>query len=343
MNHKLNKPRVFLSHSKKDEKFIGKMYEDLRKCQIEPWMDTEEIRDGKSWLKVIFEDGIPTCDAVIIYFSENSITSKMVSKEIDAALVEQVSDKGIAFLPYVENERLRARLRSDIRSLHCRLWNDANYSEVLPSVVAEIWHSYLEKTVETAVMHERNRRLELQLEISRLKETNLNDIFLPSEDTDFKNIYKQLNKQVAITYDTWVRKESDRRGVKRIGKETFGLNLFDLLADYVKRGYHNLDYFRFVHTTSDFLKDRGYPRLTRGLVGHYGNGTMNADYLVSMKAYGLTKRVQVIDSYGKTKHNEDFTEKLYRFLYWTEYNNYEPEESIVKRIKFEPNEAQETS
>ena len=70
MDHKFNKPRVFLSHSKKDERFIGKLHEDLRKCQIEPWLDTEEIRDGKSWLKVIFEDGIPTCDAVIVYFSE---------------------------------------------------------------------------------------------------------------------------------------------------------------------------------------------------------------------------------------------------------------------------------
>ncbi|MDI6790224.1 MAG: toll/interleukin-1 receptor domain-containing protein [Thermodesulfobacteriota bacterium] len=335
MNHKLNKPRVFLSHSKKDEKFIGKLYMDLRRCQIEPWMDTEEIRDGKSWLKVIFEDGIPTCDVVIVYFSENSITSKMVGKEIDAALVEQFSEKGIAFLPYVENEKLRARLRSDIRSLHCRLWNDANYSEILPSVVAEIWHSYLEKSIQTAVMYERNKRLELQLEMTQLKDKNINNIFLPSEEMDFKNIYKQLNKQVIIAYDIWENKQSDKGTGKRIGKETFGFNLFELLTEYVKRGYYHLDHHHFLYHASSLLKTNGYPRAAGELVRRFGNGTMNVDYLMSMKAYGLTKRVQLLDRYGKTTHQDDFTEKVYRFLYWTEYNNLEPKELSFEYIGFE--------
>ena len=108
----------------------------------------------------------------------------MVGKEIDAALVEQVAEKGIAFLPYVENIELRARLRSDIRSLHCRLWDEANYNAILPSVVAEVWHSYLEKTIENAVMQEKNRRLELQIEVNKLKEKNVDDIFLYSEEKD---------------------------------------------------------------------------------------------------------------------------------------------------------------
>src|ERR1044072_95447 len=96
-----NKPRVFLSHSSSDKDFIDKLYADLRKCHIEPWLDTEEIRDGTSWLKEIFQDGIPRCDAVIVYFTEHSMKSKMVAEEIDAALVHQLSDRGVAFLPYV--------------------------------------------------------------------------------------------------------------------------------------------------------------------------------------------------------------------------------------------------
>ena len=81
---KRNKPKVFLSHSCLDKPFIERLANDLRKCQIEPWLDSEEIRDGKPWLKVIFEDGMPTCDCVIVYLSENSLNSKMVQKEIDA-------------------------------------------------------------------------------------------------------------------------------------------------------------------------------------------------------------------------------------------------------------------
>src|ERR1044072_8093690 len=139
-------PWVFLSHSKLDVDFISKLASDLRRCQIEPWLDTEEIRDGKPWLKVIFEDGIPTCDVVVVYLTESSIRSKMVAKEIDAALIEQLADRGISFLPYVNSAELRNKIRGDIRSLQCREWNSQNYNEILPGVIAEIWRSFLERT-----------------------------------------------------------------------------------------------------------------------------------------------------------------------------------------------------
>ena len=65
-----NKPKVFLSHSNTDKEFITKIDEDLRKCLIEPWIDTRDIRHGESWLDAIFESGIPTCDCVLIYLTE---------------------------------------------------------------------------------------------------------------------------------------------------------------------------------------------------------------------------------------------------------------------------------
>lgn len=104
---KRNKPRVFLSHSKKDEKFIKQLYCDLLAAKIDAWLDSEEIRDGKPWLKVIFEDGLPTCDVVIVYFTENSILSKMVSKQIDVALIESMNENNIALLPYVSYSEIR--------------------------------------------------------------------------------------------------------------------------------------------------------------------------------------------------------------------------------------------
>ncbi len=325
MERKLNKPRVFLSHSKKDESFIKTLYNDLRKCQIDPWMDTEEIRDGKSWLKVIFEDGIPTCDVVIVYFTKYSANSKMVGKEIDAALIEQLSEKGITLLPYVEDEELRAKLRSDIRSLHCRVWNETNYLEILPSVVAEIWHSCLERIVQLAILQEKNRRLELENELTKYKEKIFGHIFSPSEDADFKNIYKQLNTQVEITFDLWEKGQGSRGTDKRIGKETFKFNLLEIVTDYTKAGYYNPDYWRILHHVGIILKSHGYPNTKGEIVRHYGNGHMTADYLVWLKTYGLIKRVQLQDGFGKTGYEEEFTEKIYRFLYWIEHNKYMPQ------------------
>jgi len=127
MTERLNKPRVFLSHSKLDKAFIETLYEDLKGCQISPWLDTEEIRHGKPWLDAIFENGIPTCDSVLVYFSENSLQSAMVKKEIDAGILHQLEDSGVSFLPYVDNESVRTKLRADIRSLQVPIWNGDNY------------------------------------------------------------------------------------------------------------------------------------------------------------------------------------------------------------------------
>lgn len=188
MRERVNKPRAFLSHSSLDVSFIERIENDLRDCQIEYWRDRNEIRDGKRWQQVIFEEGLPTCDVIIGYFTENSLASDMVAKEVDAAQLRQLQDNGIAFLPYVNKEEIRGKLRLDIQSLHCRVWNDENYYEVFPSVVAEIWRSYMERTIAVAVLQERNRRLEAELELERLQARFNASPFTPQEESEFQYI-----------------------------------------------------------------------------------------------------------------------------------------------------------
>ncbi len=191
---RLNKPRVFLSHSRADGAFIERLSNDLRGCQIDPWLDTEEIRHGKPWLDSIFESGIPTCDSVLVYFTENSIESPMVKKEIDAALLQQLKDSGISFLPYVSDEKLREKLRPDIQALQVLVLNKGNYSELLPRIVAEIWRSFLERTVDNAIKTERVHRLEAELELEKLKQKPEGEIFTASEERDFEYIRQQLER-----------------------------------------------------------------------------------------------------------------------------------------------------
>lgn len=137
------RPRVFLSHSKSDISFVQQLYDDLRHCQIDPWLDSEEIRHGQPWLDAIFESGIPTCDCVLVYLSTASIESPMVKKEIDASIIQKLRDNRVAFLPYICDSALRRLLRVDIQTIQIPEWNTANYSILLPRVVAEIWHSFM--------------------------------------------------------------------------------------------------------------------------------------------------------------------------------------------------------
>ena len=169
MRELINKPRVFLSHARKDIEFIERVEKDLQKCQINIWRDVNEIRDGESWQAAIFAKGLPTCDVIITYYTEKSANSQMVSKEVDATLLRQLSDNGIGFLPYVNSDKTRDNLRLDIQILHCRVWNEENYDEILPSVVAEIWRRYMERSIGMAISLEKNRRLEAELKFERFK------------------------------------------------------------------------------------------------------------------------------------------------------------------------------
>lgn len=180
-----NRPRVFLSHSKADQDFITKVYEDIRAWQVEPWYDTFEIRHGQPWMDAIFEGGIPSCDCVLVYLTEHSIESPVVRKEIDAGLIQQLKDRRIGLLPYVSAGSLRGRLRSDLQTLQTPEWNSTNYSILLPRVVAEIWHLFCDRSTATASNEEKVRRLEAELQVSRLTVSREETIFSTSEEKDF--------------------------------------------------------------------------------------------------------------------------------------------------------------
>jgi len=48
------KPKIFLSHTKKDKDFIYKLANDLRNVQIDVWVDEWEIPLGESIRRKIF-------------------------------------------------------------------------------------------------------------------------------------------------------------------------------------------------------------------------------------------------------------------------------------------------
>ncbi len=190
----MSKPRVFLSHSSLNKPFIQKVYDDLVRCQVAPWMDSIDIRHGQPWLEAIFEHGIAACDAILVYITEESLKSELVKKEIDASIIAKLKDKRVAFLPYVSSGGLRPLLRPDLQALQSPGWNEANYSVVLPQVVAELWHSYTDRVVEAATQAERLMRLEAQMELERLRKLDGRGIFRDSEEEDFAHIWLLLNR-----------------------------------------------------------------------------------------------------------------------------------------------------
>lgn len=235
MKERINKPRAFISYSSKDSVFIESIERDLRNCQIEPWRDRKEIRDGKPWLDSIFEEGLPTCDVVIAYFTPHSLGSDMVAREVDAAQISRLDDSGISFLPYVDQSETRDGLRLDIKTLHCRVWNQENYYEVLPTVVAEVWRSYLERVVSMTTVQEKARRLEAELELQTLR-SSLNDSpFSPQEESEFKYVFGKLKglwEAVAFLY----AKEAPNEKKTLLGKCRFNVSFLEALRIRIDSG-----------------------------------------------------------------------------------------------------------
>lgn len=336
---RINKPKVFLSHSSLDKEFINRLAVDLRKCHIEPWLDTEEIRDGRPWLKMIFEDGIPTCDAVILYLTENSLSSKMVAKEMDATLVEQLGESGITLLPYVSKPELRRKLRADIRALHCREWSDANYADLLPTVVAEIWHSYTERVVGAATLRERNRSLELELELAQLKLSQGNSAFSPTEEQDFTYIQKTLSKWLEVSFtlfetDTTVEKSQ----ANRVGTAVYKFLLLDAILHYQEKEHVAFDTSALINDLQKHIFQRGHPESSTEVKRRYEYGRTETNIVLELQTYGLLTGGELNHmSFGVTTAYY-FTEKMYRFRYWLGYNAYPLDKVDFEYVKYSEDE-----
>lgn len=327
MDDRLNKPRVFLSHCKTDKSFIDKVADDLRKCQIDTWLDEVDIRHGKPWLDSIFQGGIPTCDSVLVYLTEDSIKSSMVKKEIDASIIQQLADNKIGFLPYVKEEELRASLRSDLQTLQTPVWNDENYGVLLPQIVAEIWRSFLERTVGSAVQSEENRRLKAELELEKMKQVTDTGVFSESENKEFEFIWGSLDRWESISY---VVAEGTDAGERPVCQLMF--NVGSVLPVVAKAGEVEFNNYLVQEAVREAI-ERDYARL--------GLSSIEASKIVVTKwpkignellMFGCIQNAwrpdQVRSGMFASQMGGDYLEmtgKIYRLKFWLEYNGKLPE------------------
>lgn len=314
---KKNKPRVFLSHSSKDKIFIERLYNDLQKYKIEPWKDTEEIRDGRPWLRVIFEDGIPTCDSILVYLTENSINSKMVKKEIDAAFMEQLSDSGIMILPYVADSQLRTKLSPDIRTLQCREWNEMNYEELLPSVIAEIWQSYVERVVNTVTIKEKYEKKNLEEKYKKLIAKTHASPFTKSQEKDFEYIKTLLSENILVTIRATLpedHSENEWRALLKQAKtdEIYSCTFLDLIYKYVNDGHDVYFQQKFHSFINQLLPKTLFKTKEKGEKKEIYE--IKPNFIARLRITGLTK--------NSSDGIDSFSTKMYNFIRWLGYNKF---------------------
>ena len=90
--------KAFVSHSTQDRSFVERFAADLRANGVTAWYSGWEIKPGDS-IRAKIEEGLEGCEYFIIVLSRNSISSKWVQTELDAATVRNIAGKVRKIIP----------------------------------------------------------------------------------------------------------------------------------------------------------------------------------------------------------------------------------------------------
>lgn len=142
---------VFVSHASEDkESYIDPIVRDLEDCFINVWIDRKRLIPGENLKKSILREGLDKADVALIFFTQNSLKSSWVDREIKHVLRDEQSkgndfdlNKIIAIFDCKETyEKIRDKyeeLTDDL--LHLM---PPDYSKVqLGQLISAIWSKYL--------------------------------------------------------------------------------------------------------------------------------------------------------------------------------------------------------
>jgi hypothetical protein len=115
-----HRPKVFVSHSSKDKPFVRRLVDELKQRNVHVWFDERELQVGDSIVHGI-STGLNDADYLLVILSKNSVASHWVQSELNAAMMEQTSQRGIVVLPAVIDDcqipiLLRDRIYADFRA-----------------------------------------------------------------------------------------------------------------------------------------------------------------------------------------------------------------------------------
>jgi hypothetical protein len=197
---------VFVSHSSEDkESLVEPIVADLENCYINVWLDKRKIVPGDNLRKSIFRDGLDKADIALIFFTEKSLKSSWVDREIKHVLREE-SKKGNNFdLNKIISIFDSQETYNEIAERYPELTDDLlhlmpiNYSKIqLGQLVSAIWSKYLSLQggdVETQrqLLAKEKQIFKLEKEAQDLK-SQLTDLKAKNSNT---TLFEEFNQYVS--------------------------------------------------------------------------------------------------------------------------------------------------
>lgn len=79
------KPKIFVSHSTKDNAFATKLVNDLKGAGADAWMDVNDLGAGSFPQRI--GEALADCQWFLLVLTRNTLASEWVKQEVDAAIV----------------------------------------------------------------------------------------------------------------------------------------------------------------------------------------------------------------------------------------------------------------
>lgn len=123
----MTEPYVFISYSRRDSEFAGKLADSLQAMGVQTWTDVENISPGDNWQKEI-EKSLLSASILIYVASKNSVASNWMDLELKAFLQGRgriipivIDDVGASHLPFPLSQYQWADFRGDYAPAFHRL------------------------------------------------------------------------------------------------------------------------------------------------------------------------------------------------------------------------------
>ena len=133
------RPKIFLSYSSRDAEIVARLDRDLQATGITVWRDEHEIAPGESLRTAIFQEGLSGCDHAVVYITANSLASRWVRQELDAASVLNAEREGAFLSLFVDSALTRERMSPELRALKTPVLTAETYEVCLRSIISSAW------------------------------------------------------------------------------------------------------------------------------------------------------------------------------------------------------------
>lgn len=137
---------IFISYSRKDTEFVGKLVEDLIASDISVWLDQREIDLGDLWEQKIHQ-ALEECDTLMIILSPDAINSRHVQNELSLSI-----EKGKKIIPIMFRD---CELPPALAPVNFADFRD-NYEPALETLIIRLQRSAIESPATYAALPVKN-------------------------------------------------------------------------------------------------------------------------------------------------------------------------------------------